>query len=362
MTMDTPQPETAGETEVASDPIADAANAFKVNLGQAEAPQRPRDEHGRFAKSQPEEAEQEIEAEAEEAPEATEAEAESHDEEQAEEAAEEAQPEPVDLPTSWPAEQAEMWKNLPPETQAFIREREGERDAAVNAKFQEAANVKKANEAFIAEANANRQRFAELADFAFQLITPQPPSKSMLDPRSADYNPDQYHLAKAQYEETFQTLQALDQQRLQAHAQQEQYRQMELQEQIVAINETYGPALLKDVPEFLDEQKSTQVITDLAQYGIKSGIPQETFADPELRQQVTAPMWHIIWKAQQFDQMKAAQAKVTPKAPKPAAPPVRPGVATSRSGAKQMESKKAFDRLARSGSIQDGAAVWKNFL
>ena len=357
---DTPQPETAGETEVASDPIADAANAFKVNLGQAETPQRPRDEHGRFARVEG----QEIEAEDEAQPveDEAEAEAESHDEAETDEAAEEAQPEPVDLPTSWPAEQAEMWNNLPPETQAFIREREGERDAAVNAKFQEAANVKRANEAIIAEANANRQRFMEITDFALSLVTPQPPSRSMLDPRSADYNPDQYHLAKAQYDDTIQTLSHLDQQRLQAHAQQQEMHTQELQEQIVAINEQYGPALLKDVPEFLDEQKSTQVITDLAQYGIKAGIPQETFADPELRQQVTAPMWHIIWKAQQFDQMKAAQAKVTPKAAKPAAPPVRPGVATSHSGKKQVESKKAFDRLARSGSIADGAAVWKNFL
>lgn len=358
---DTAQPETAAETEVASNPIEDAANAFKVNLGQI-AP-RPRDEHGRFAKTSEEE--EQIEAEADAEPEGeADAEAESHDEETAEEAAEEAQPEPLDLPTSWPSEHAEMWNNLPPEAQAVIREREGQRDAAVNAKFQEAANVKKANEAVIMEADANRQKFAEFAEFALQLVTPQPPSRSMLDPRSADYNPDQYHLAKAQYDDTLQTLQQLDQQRMQAIAQQQESHRQAMFQEIVAINEQYGEALIRDVPDFVSEDASVSMraIQDIADYGIKIGIPQQTFNDPELRAQVTAPMWHALWKAKQYDQMKAAQAKVAPKAAKPASPPVKPGVTTPRSAVQAASRKKDFDRLARSGSVADGAAVWKQFL
>jgi hypothetical protein len=64
---------------------------------------------------------------------------------------------------------AEQWTSLPPETQAFIREREGQRESAVNAKFQEAANLRKAHEAEIGEAQTNRQAFAEAADFVLSL-------------------------------------------------------------------------------------------------------------------------------------------------------------------------------------------------
>lgn len=362
---DTAQPIPAAETEVASDPIADAANAFKVNLGQIAPPERPRDENGRFAKLAPE-GDEEIEAEADEQPIEGEAdaEAESHDEETTDEAAEEAQPEPVDLPTSWPSEHAEMWNSLPPEAQAVIREREGQREAAVNAKFQEAANVKRANEALITEADANRQRFAELSEFALNLLQPQPPSRTMLDPRSADYNPDQYHLAKAQYDDTIQTLTHLDQQRQHAVAQQQQAHQAALYEEIAAINEQYGEALIRDVPDFVSEDQtvSARAIQDIADYGIQIGIPRDTFLNPELRAQVTAPMWHALWKAKQYDQMKTAQAKVAPKAPKPAAPPVKPGVTTPRSAIQATARKKDFDRLARTGSVADGAAVWKQFL
>src|SRR4249919_2818972 len=109
--MDTAQPTPAAETVTTGDPLADAANAFKTTLGQAE-PAKPRDERGRFAPTQAEQAEQEIEAEEPEAL-AEGAEAESHDEEYTAEAADEAQPEAIDLPTSWPAELAEEWQKLP---------------------------------------------------------------------------------------------------------------------------------------------------------------------------------------------------------------------------------------------------------
>lgn len=161
------------ESEVMStaDALASAADAFKVQLGQAE-PARPRHDRGRFASAAGDEpGGEEIEAEAG-AVEAAEA-AESRDAEASgEEAADEAQPAETELPKSWPAEQAELWESLPPEAQAFIAEREGQRDRAVNAKFQEAANVLKANEAVVTEAQSNRQLYAEAADLVLSLVAP----------------------------------------------------------------------------------------------------------------------------------------------------------------------------------------------
>ena len=352
---DTPQSLGTGESVVASDPITDAANAFKVQLGQVEAVERPRDDRGRFAPTQ------EIEAE-EEVAEAAEPEAESHDEEITDEAAEEAQPEPVDLPTSWPAEQAEAWNSLPPETQAFIREREGQREAAVNAKFQEAANVKKANEALITEANTNRQKFAEAADMVLSMVQPQKPPLSMLNPQSADYNPDGYHLANAQYEQTAEWLSNLQQQRQHIAAQQQQEETQAEQAYIQQVEDKFRPALLKDVPALADPSKQGPALSELINYAISQGIGEHVFKDPEIANRITSPELHMAWKAMKYDQMMKAKGNVQPKAQKPAAPPVKPGVATPRSAVAAANYKKASDRLAASGSVEDGAAIWKNFL
>jgi hypothetical protein len=349
---ETAQPETAAESEVASNPIADAANAFKTYTSEP-APERPRGPDGKFISPQAET----IEAEEPEAL-AEEPEAESQEvEQEADEAAEEAQPEAVDLPTSWPSEMAETWKSLPPETQDFIVKREGERDAAVNAKFQEAANLRKANEAEINEAKTNRQRFAEAADFLMSMVQPQKPPASMLNPNSSDYNPDAYHLGSRRYEEQVGLLQTVAQQRSEI-AQQEQAESERARAQRVAeINSKHMPDLEKLVPDISDPAKADTAFHGLALYALNQGVPEET----ELSA-FTAVELKLLAKAQKYDEMMAAKAKVQPKAPKPAAPVVKPGVATPRAAVEQHKRKQAFERLGREGSIEAGAAVWKNFL
>jgi chemotaxis protein histidine kinase CheA len=348
---DTPQPEAAGETEVSTaDAIEAAASAFKT-FSYDETADRPRDESGRFVSTK-----EEIEAEAEGEPEA---EAESHDEEEAGEAAEEAQLEPVDLPTSWPAELAEEWQNLPAPLQDTIVRREAEREAAVNAKFQEAANVRKANEALIAEANTNRQKFAEYADLVLSMVQPQRPSHTMLDPRSADYNPDAYHLAHAQYQQTAEFVESVKQQREAITAQQQQEATQAEQAYIAEVEAKHRPALLKDIPELSDPAKQPQVLNEMIRYAIERGIGDHVFRDPEIAGRITSPELHILWESMQYRKMKAAQGKVTPKAAKPAAPPVRPGVATSRSAIQATQKKTLFERLEKTGSIEDAAAIFK---
>src|SRR3546814_20241242 len=78
---------------------------------------------------------------------------------EADEAAEEAQPEPVEMPASWSKDDAELWASLPPETQAKLAERIGQQEVGVNSKFQELATARKATEAQLAKANANRDAY-----------------------------------------------------------------------------------------------------------------------------------------------------------------------------------------------------------
>jgi hypothetical protein len=350
---ETAQGASPAESEVVSeDAIAAAANAFKTfSYDAPETPEPLRDERGRFKGA----AEIEAEAEAQEG----EAEADSHDQEDTDEAAEEAQQEPVDLPTSWPAELAETWQSLPPETQDFIVRRDGEQLAAVNAKFQEAANLRKAHEAEISEAQANRQKYAEAADLVLSMVQPQRPSTSMLDPRSADYNPDAYHLATAEYQQSVEWLGNLQQQRQQIAAQQHREATQAEQAYIAEVEARHRPALLKDVPDLSDPQKQGPALNELITYAVSQGIGEHVFKDPEIAGRITSPELHMAWKAMQYDKMKAAQGKVAPKAAKPAAPPVRPGVATSRSAVEASTRKKAFERLDREGSVEAAAAIFK---
>jgi hypothetical protein len=346
---DTAQPSVAAET----DPIASAAAAFKASVPEL-VPTRPRDEQGRFAPTNQEEIE--VPEAADEAEEG----AESPEEvETLEEAAEEAQPDPVDLPPSWPDELAEEWQTLPAAVQEKIVAREAEREAAVNAKFQEAANVRKANEAIVTEAQQSAQQFAEMADYLERVIQPSRPPLSMLTPGSHDYNPDHYHLLNAQADENERLLTAVRQQRTQAIAQLTKAEETRAFEALQAVEQKTRPALLKDVPELADPQKQAPILNSLVQYAIGIGIPQEVFTDPEQAKWVTSAQLHMAWKAQQYDKMTAAKAKVTPKAARPAAPVVKPGVATSASSAKAVQQKNVRERLAREGSVEAGAAFFK---
>jgi hypothetical protein len=343
---ETAQGEGPAESEVASDEISieDAAKLFKND--------KVRDERGRFASNQ------EIEAEAE--PEEGEAEAESHDgPEETDEAAEEAQPEAVDLPPSWPAELAEEWSSIPAPLQDKIVQREAEREAAVNAKFQEAANVRKANEAVIAEAQQSRLRFVEAADHVISMIQPQRPPLSMLTPGSADYNPDHYHLLNAQADQSERLLSQVQQQRQHALAQLTKEEEARAIEQMMPVEEKFRPQLIKAVPELASPQTFQAAITPIVNWAIENGIPAETFSDPNQAKWVTSPQILMAWKAMQFDKMSAAKAKVSPQAAKPTAPVVRPGVATSKSAVDATKRKNAMDRLNRSGSIADAAAVFR---
>lgn len=353
---DTGQPLAAPETEPVSkdDALAQAADAFKVSLGQMDAPGQPRAPDGKFASPNPAPetaADGGEEIEGEDAPEAGADALESQEDGQEEaEAAEEAQPETLPLPTSWPAEQEEKWRSLPPETQAFIAQREGQRDAAVGQKFQEAATAR-------AEAQANRDEYGRAIDQVIGLIMPP---LSMLDVNSSDYDPDRYHLTRAQLTGEGGLISQLTAQRQQIAAQQQQEAQQADHQRFLAIQQRTAPAFVRDVPDITDQAKAPVLIQGLMDYAVSLGAPPDVFSTP-----TTAVEWHVLWKAREYDKQQAAQAKVkSDPAPEPRkpSPPVRPGVATPPSARAAARRQQNFDRLSRSGSIQDGAAVFKDFL
>ena len=333
--------------------LATAADAFKAFTSE-EPITKPRDEKGRFAPTEQELAE----------PEPVEGEVEADDVEEQEEAeaADDAQPEPVDLPASWSKEDADLWESLPADAQGKIAEREAERDRAVNQKFQEAANVKKATEAQLAEANANRDAYKGAIDQVLSMVQPVAPDPRAYGAGTGNYDRESYDLAVLQYQQTMQTVQALQTQQQEIAAQQAQEAKRVFEAELEAIEAVARPRFLADVPELTDPAKAPQVLNDIVRYAVEMGIPEDVFSSDSING-VTSAELHIAWKAAQYDKIKAAKGQVQANpAPKPTQPAIKPGVASSRSATKQANFRKANDRLASEGSIEAGAAVWKNFL
>lgn len=346
---DTAQP-LAAET----DPVAAAANAFKASLGQIEQPPEPkrRDESGRFASDTPADEPEDDELE----PEAQAAEGEDQDAESDDEGPDEDDQPSVEMPRSWPADKAELWSELPPETQSYIAEREGQRDSAVNAKFQEAANQRKQYELQAQEAKQTRDTFAALAEALVTDLQAAPPSEAMLDERSPLYNPALYRAKLAEYRQLSDYRQELSQ-RLETVKQQRQAEdERAMQEYINEVNSKTRDALIQDVPEIADQQKAPAKIKELMDYALKIGVPAEQFQTP-----FTALEWHVLHKAKSYDELMAAQQKMGNR-PVKGQPAIRPGVATSRSAAKASKIARDHKRVITEGSIEAGAAMWKNFL
>ena len=350
---DTAQPGLAAEN-VALD---EAANAFKNFVDPQ--PDRLRDDVGRFASAQTEDAEED-EEELEDAAEAPEDGVDEDDDQEVDEAAEEAQPDAVDMPSSWSKEDAEIWAALPAEAQAKIAEREAQRDQGLNLKLQEAANARKLVEQQAAEANANRDAYAQAIDQVVGLLQFPEPDPTQFGLGTEEYDREGYDFALYNWRQTQGQLQTLVQQRQAIAAQQEHEAERARLAAVQEIEETAWPKFLAEVPDLGDVTKGKQIIEDLVQYAVAEGLPQEVFQAGR----VNSNEMRLLWKAKEYDRIKQAETRVkaTNPPPKPSTPAVKPGGVTPRQTVKANRLGKAQSRLAKEGTIEAGAAVWKNFL
>ena len=350
---DTAQPETAAENGELT--LEEAANAFKTQTADTAA----RDERGRFAPA----GEQEIEAEA--GPDTGEDDAESHDDGQDDdEAADEAQPTAVDLPTSWAADKAEIWEGLPPDVQAYIAQRDGELISANNAKFQEAANARKQAEAIAAEASNSRTHHLAAIGQLMELFESQAPDPDQFVVRDENGNAvfDQYSYEKAKtaHSQSIDFKQELQQQRGTLLAQQAEADFQQEYAAAQAVNQAHFRGLVDLVPDLGKPDTADKALSDLADYAVQMGMPAETFQGRR-GLLVTALEWQMLAESREYRRLQQAKAKVRiePKpAPKPQ-PNVRPGVSSPRSAQRQAVLKGTMDRLSRTGSIEDAAAMFK---
>lgn len=352
--MDTAQPILAAENVA----LENAADAFKAFLNPQ--PAQPRDDAGRFASQDEPEAEIADAEDGQEEDAGEPVDAGDDDEQQVDEAAEEAQPEAPDMPSSWSKEDAELWAALPAEAQAKIAEREAQRDAGLNAKLQEAANARKLVEQQAAEANANRDAYARAIDEVIGLVSYPEPNPADFGMGTENYDRDSYDMAVYNWRQLQGQLQTLVQQRQSIAAQQAQEAEQARKIAFDEVEQSSWPKFVGDVPDLADPTKGRKVISELVQYAEGLGFPRDMFAAGN----VNSREMHLIWKAQQYDRIKAAETRVKASnpPPKPAAPAVKPGGVTPRATVQANRLSNAQARLAKEGSVEAGAAVFKHFL
>ncbi len=243
--METAHLEAGAETDP-NVALASAADAFKVATSTGPA----RAENGQFAAKEPEPEQAEELLVDDEAPE------EAVEEEDEQEAATEAQP----MPPSWPADQAEQWNELPPETQSYLARREGEREAAVQAKFQESANVRKAAEAAQMEANSNRSQYAQALDVVMAAIQGERPDPRAYGAGTGQYDRESYDLAVLQHEQNQALFAQLHEQREGITAQEKQEAEQSFTAWKAEVEAQFAPKLLADLPELTDPERLSRGI------------------------------------------------------------------------------------------------------
>jgi len=351
---DTPQPATAGENAVTLD---DGAAAFKALLNPQ--PAVTRDEGGRFA-SPNAEAEPEVEEEAEQA-EAPDDGEDSGDADETDDAPDEGQQDDVEMPASWGKDDEEVWSELTPRAKAKVVERETQREQAVNAKFQESANARRLAEQQASEANANRDRYAQAINEVVQLVSYPEPDPTQYGLGTGEYDRESYDLAHYQWRQAQATIGSLVQQRQQIAAQQAQEAEQARRHRNTEVETVHFPKLVELVPELGDPAKAPQVVHEITKYAIDEGFDPGLFVGDAVLDRSSVE-YKVLWKAKEYDRIKAAgqRVKAGNPPPKPASPPIKPGGVTPRQTIQANRLNQAKSRLAKSHSVDDAAAVFKN--
>ena len=238
-------------------------------------------------------------------------------------------------------------------TKAQIAEayKAGLRQADYTKKTQEIAEQRKTAEAETAKAREERSRYAEGLQKAASLLEAQLQEQQQIDwQKLLESDPVEYlkqqHLAQArqaQLQQTYQQKQQLDAQ-----------AQAEHQAALKVHVESQRSELIAKIPEWKDEAAMKAGATELREYLKTQGLTeQEIYSVTDHRAIVQS------YKAMKYDQM---MAKASAAAKKIATTPQR--VERPAGGESKGIDKRtaAFQRLSKSGSVDDAASVFASMI
>jgi hypothetical protein len=218
--------------------------------------------------------------------------------------------------------------------------------AAINKRFQEAAEARKQIEQQAAALAQQQQQVMRLYQQAQEngVTAPTPPSRELFDSDPIGWMESKlaYDEAKASYDQQMYQVQQMQQQQSQ---QQAQAHQSYLQEQ--------AELLKQHIPEIADPEKGAQLKSDLMQVGMDYGFTADEMANVSDARYVRA-----LNDARKYRQLVAKRAQAQQKGEK-ARPVVKAGAKKTTDG-QAATRKKAQTRLQKTGSINDALGLILN--
>jgi hypothetical protein len=211
--------------------------------------------------------------------------------------------------------------------------------AAINKRFQEAAEVRKNLEQQHAVLQQQQAQIVQLHQQATQggLQAPTPPSRELFESDPIGYMEEKlkYDEAKTQYDQNMFQLQGVQRQRMQT---QQAAHQAYLQEQAQVLQEY--------IPEIVDPKKGQGLKDALVETGVSYGFSAE-----EMQAVTDARYVRALNDARKYRELVAKKKSVQTKSNK-ARPVVKAG-AKKRQDGNAATRKKAQQRLQKTGSIDD---------
>ena len=218
--------------------------------------------------------------------------------------------------------------------------------AAINKRFQEAAEARKQIEQANAALAQQQQQLVQLYQQAQQggLQAPTPPSRELFESDPIGYMEEKlkYDEAKANY----------DQQMYQVHQMQQQQSQQQAQAHQSYLQEQ-AEILRQHIPEIADPEKGEKLKGDLMQVGMDYGFTAE-----EMAQVSDARYVRALNDARKYRALVAKRKEAQQKGEK-ARPVVRAGAKKTPDG-QAATRKKAQSRLQKTGSINDALGLILN--
>ena len=215
--------------------------------------------------------------------------------------------------------------------------------AAINKRFQEAAEARKQIEQQAAVLQQQQQQVAALYQQAQNggLQAPTPPTRELFESDPIGYMEEKlkYDESKAQFDQNMFQLQNVQKQRVQA---QQEAHQAYLQEQ--------AQVLTQHIPEMADPQKGEAMKNALVDTGISYGFTAE-----EMQAVTDARYVRALNDARKYRELVAKRKSAQSKGEK-ARPVVKAG-AKKRVDGNAVTRKKAQARLQKTGSINDALSL-----
>ena len=252
----------------------------------------------------------------------------------------------IEPPTSWSAQDKNLFSQLPPEAQQVIARRESERDRVVQQRTEEIATQRKAFEQHWGEIQQERQQHADNLQQLMRVALPEAERFANIDwQRLAAEDPSGYVRMTAERDALRGRLGAIqgEMQQVQAAQQQEAARHF------ATVRAEQQQKLVERLPDFGDPEKGPKLAGEM-----RSWLQEQGFSPEEVGQVIDHRVLVVVERAMRAD--RAAAARQSAEAKRSVAAPTvqQPGAARNRSELTAAQRhQRNVERYQRSGKEQD---------